>query len=422
MPVICLCYRQIMQPKSSFSLILFVLFLLGAAGLWQILNLEPEPTQSTNLDDELHSPALTPASSHSNQTPNQQASNTTNTTIKQISDIEQLIVDKEVASAIATINQRYSSLSSIELESLKRSLIFLALQQTKNEKKNTLLLTSGAFDDVEVWQLLGDAALSDDDWPLAYRAQLRASELQNDSIRLGIVLDKLSVISSHLRKTYQQNGDLIGIKNLYQDLADRHPSFARFNYELAVAMINIGELDAARPLLEALSYDLDLGRLAQQTLDQLNTAVANTQTRSDTTASLQIRPQRDDLVVPLIRVGNSFMVNSSIEQRSTRLLLDTGASITSLSSNLVSRLGLADTGRSINLSTANGITQAKLYRVNRLQIGSVVLRNMIVAEIDLSSQSGFQGLLGTDVLNQLSPKYSYLIDNQRNALIFTPSS
>jgi len=43
---------------------------------------------------------------------------------------------------------------------------------------------------------------------------------------------------------------------------------------------------------------------------------------------------------------------------------------------------------------------------------------MVIAEIEFSSNSPFQGLLGTDLLNQLDTNYSYIIDNQKNALIF----
>ena len=111
-------------------------------------------------------------------------------------------------------------------------------------------------------------------------------------------------------------------------------------------------------------------------------------------------------------------MNSTIENTSARLLLDTGASITSLSSNLVRRLKLVPTGRSIRLGTANGIANARLYRIEQLRFGSVVLQDMVVAEIDLGNNRGFQGLLGTDALNQLKPQYSYVIDNHASALIF----
>ncbi len=418
MPVICLCYRQFMQPKSFYILILTALLLLGAAGLWMINSPNSQLEEPPNKGDTLI------------QSDSQVAALANNRAIEKIAviqstdytEINRLINNAAFASAISEINKHHSRLSSAELDRLRRSLISSALMQPKSEKKRTLALISQAFDDVEIWELLGDAALSDNDWRLAYQAQLRASDLQNDPIRLERLLSKLSVSSSHLRKSYEQSDDLIGIRDLYQDLTDRHPSFSRFRYELAISMINLGETEAAKPILQALSYDLELGSLAQQTLNKLANIVADSKAgeSTNTAVSSQAPSQSNDLVVPLVRVGNSFMINSSIEQTSARLLLDTGASITSLSSTFISRLGLIDTGRSISLSTANGVTRAKLYRVKRLKIGPIVLRDMIVAEIGLSTQSSFEGLLGTDALNQLAPKYTYLIDNQKSSLIFSP--
>lgn len=417
MLAIFLCYRQFMQPNSFYSLILTALLLLGAAGLWMINSpksaLEQLPATAdsfTALDSQVVISENQPAIE---QVTTRQSTD--------YAEINRLIDTAEFASAISEINKRYSSLSSAELDDLRRTLISTALMQTKSEKKRTLSLISQAFDDVLVWELLGDAALGDNDWRLAYSAQLRASELQNDPIRLERLLSKLSVSSSHLRKSYEQSDDLIGIRDLYQDLTDRHPSFSRFRYELAISMVNLGELEAAKPILQALSYDLELGSLAQQTLDKLSGILADSEVDKETStaSSPQAQARSNDLIVPLVKVGNSFMINSSIEQSSARLLLDTGASITSLSSAFIARLGLSDTGRSISLNTANGVTRAKLYRVRRLQLGSVVLRDMIVAEIGLSSQSSFQGLLGTDALNQLAPKYTYLIDNQKSELIFS---
>ena len=273
MLVICLCYRQFMQPKSFYSLILTALLLLGAAGLWMINNPKPALDKPPTKGDALTALDSQETISTDKQIIEQDAIRQSN----DYAEISRLIDAAEFASAVSEINKRYSSLSSVELDQLRRTLISTALMQAKSEKKSTLSLISQAFDDVIVWELLGDAALADNDWRLAYRAQLRASELQNDPIRLENLLTKLSASSSHLRKSYEESDDLIGIKDLYQDLTDRHPSFARFRYELAISMINLGELNAAKPILQALSYDLELGSLAQQTLEKINSLLADSE-------------------------------------------------------------------------------------------------------------------------------------------------
>jgi len=112
------------------------------------------------------------------------------------------------------------------------------------------------------------------------------------------------------------------------------------------------------------------------------------------------------------------VVDAQIERRQTRLLLDTGASITALSRDLVSQLNLQPLNRQIRLNTANGSTTANLYRVRRLRLGNLELRDLVIADIDLGGASRFQGLLGTDALNQLRQDYDYVIDNRQKALIF----
>ena len=48
----------------------------------------------------------------------------------------------------------------------------------------------------------------------------------------------------------------------------------------------------------------------------------------------------------------------------------------------------------------------------------MTVRDLVVAEINLGNSQRFQGLLGTDLLNKVGADYSYLIDNENNALIF----
>ena len=100
------------------------------------------------------------------------------------------------------------------------------------------------------------------------------------------------------------------------------------------------------------------------------------------------------------------------------MLLDTGASITSLSAEVIQRLGLEPLGRSIQINTANGRTEAPLYRVKRISLGRFRIQDLVVAEIDLGRDNRFQGLLGTDLLNGVNQNYGYLIDNQKSELIF----
>lgn len=323
----------------------------------------------------------------------------------------------DVRQAAFAINDSYSALSSDELEQLKLEFIRQAANSNANTKTQILLAASKAFDNLEVWKPLSLAAEKSGDWKLAFDAQLRSSQLENDPIELDILLKRLVQSSSHMRAGFEKTGDQLSVKTLYQNLSDLHPHFSRFQLELAHAHARLGDSQAAKPIYDALSYDLEFGDIAQNALarlteseDQQSAAITEDQTLESSRTS--------DIIVPLIPVGSSFLVETRIDRQPSRLLLDTGASITSLSSKLIARLDLRPTGQSIRLSTANGVTSARLYRANSLSFGQLTLKNMLIAEIDLGRQSQFEGLLGTDALNQLKSQYSYVIDNQKNALIF----
>jgi len=328
--------------------------------------------------------------------------------IDKFSQIQKWLAKRQFQLASGYIDEHYSELSSSELSQIKQ----LFLDGEPNLDK--LLAASSLFDELDVWEALASAAIEQRNWNVGFKALLRASELENSSTQLEEKLASLVRVTSHLRAGLERVGDEIGIKDIYQRAYDLHPTYPRFQLELAYAQLRIGDETAAKQLLAPLLYDPELGEIASQTLARIESQ--QPEPSQEPTAASNI--QGNDIVVPLQRLGNSFFVNTSINNRSTRLLLDTGASITALSSNLISRLNLEPTGQTIQLSTANGQTSAQLYRTQKLRLGRLQLSGLVVAEIELSQGERFDGLLGTDALNQINSDYSYLIDNEENALIF----
>jgi len=412
-----------MQSKLLFYTALLSLVLLGVWGLVHINN--TDGSIKPNLAHEAHNKTAPETSSNNFESTlinNTQRVASSNIEQSSFDLIIQLVNNDQALEASNAINEQYSSLSTKELNSLKSALLRLAFRSSANSpsrKKNVLLAISTAFDDLDIWKYLGDSAVLDNDWNTAFDAFFRASELENSPEGLEDLLNKLVISSGHLRKDFEGNDDLISIKKLYRRLSDLHPNFQRFQYELAISNLALGETESAKQLLQLLVYDPELGEISTQTLARI-ASLAEAESKPKEVAAQE--PSRNirtnDIVVPLIQAGSSFLVDSTIDRKPARLLLDTGASITSLSASLIERLKLTPTGQSIRLSTANGITNARIYQVKQLQLGRLVLRDMLIAEIDLGNSQRFQGLLGTDALNQLKPKYSYLIDNQEQALIF----
>jgi len=314
------------------------------------------------------------------------------------------------------INEHYSEFSSNELENLKG--LFLRGSARSDGQIDRLRIAAKVFDDLESWDALAYTAVELKEWQTGFRALMRASELENSSPALELKLENLVKVASHLRASLEQRDDQLGVRDLYQQAYDLHPNYPRLQLELAYAHLQVNEFDKAERLLSALQYDLELGEIAQQTLAQALKANAATEEPEQLAPAPTTPSNRHDIVVALVRAGNSFFIDTAINNRQTRLLLDTGASITALSSDLIERLNLSPTGQVIKLSTANGTRQARLFRTEKLTLGRIQLTGLVVAEIGLGPNSGFEGLLGTDALNQIDSNYSYLIDNKENALIF----
>ena len=337
------------------------------------------------------------------------------------SQIDKLIIAGQYQQAIGLINDNYAQASVEDLESFKQR-VFDHGQALRNEDKlgsAIALFESYAqnFDDADAWSHLGSLAAAGKDWEKAVDALLKSSAQEYQPLAYQESLRALVRASSYLRARLEQQNDQLGILNLYKRLYDQHPNYPRFQLELAQSYLRLGETDMARPLLELLRSDLELGSLASEKLLKLNASESNTEGRratgsrpTDTTA----------IAVPLNKMGSSFILGVDLNSRRYELLLDTGASITSLSTELIRKLGLQTTGQTVSLNTANGRRTAQLYRVNTIKLGPFQIDNLIVAEIEFGGNQRIQGLVGTDLLNLLSDQYGYVIDAQKSALIFTP--
>lgn len=410
MASICLCYLLTMRLNTPFWIISALLVGLGGWGLSKIvLDQSAKNVIKTNLETSKRSKqtiSVNPTYTQQSKTGESQKPD------DELSKIQTLIKRNRPDDAANAINDSYSSLSIKDLDRLKNEFISLALSQhdKTDQQQMTLAAASKVFDDIDIWLLLSNSAAKNQDWPLAHKAQVRASQLESDSSKLDQHYKKLFFTAGKLRTGFENSGDEISINGLYSELNLLHPSVPRFQLELAFSHLRLNDTVSAEALLLNLSYDNDFGAIAQRTLDKITESIAPIKPEAPITS-------RTEIVVPLIASGSSFLINVAIDQRQTRLLLDTGASITALSKDLIATLNLKDTGNTISISTANGIKTARLYKTRRLELGRLVLQNMTIAEIDLAPNNRFQGLLGTDVLNQLGD-YNYLIDKQRSALIF----
>ena len=122
--------------------------------------------------------------------------------------------------------------------------------------------------------------------------------------------------------------------------------------------------------------------------------------------------------VPLISTNSgNFIVDATINGKvKVKLMLDTGASLMSLSPEVCRKLGIKETSNlpAIQMQTANGISQNKLIALDKVKIGD--------AEVDLVEASigkkmlGIGGLLGMSFLSNFRME----INHTESELILKP--
>lgn len=325
--------------------------------------------------------------------------------------------------ALNIFSQAHERATSADLAKLKALIISHAALQAGNSKPESVVQLlepfANDYSDLDAWRMLVDALASTEQWAKLLDALKKTNRLESENERYAANLKAMALTASNLSTEFERRSDRVAILNLYQQLYEEYPQYPRFQLELARAQLALGSDAEAVPLLQALVYDPIYGSLARQQLKLL------TQENDADLAQLEWQAEQANaeigqISVPLIRAGTSFLVDTKVEGFATRMLLDTGASITALSTTKIQGLGLAATGQKISLNTANGTTTSRLFRAESLVIGRLEFQNLIVAEIDLASGGEIDGLLGTDVLRQLGDQYSYVIDDQKNALIFRP--
>jgi tetratricopeptide (TPR) repeat protein len=116
-----------------------------------------------------------------------------------------------------------------------------------------------------------------------------------------------------------------------------------------------------------------------------------------------VLPPRDCSVKVSRRFARgAYTVAVAIDEVDSRLVVDTGASITVLGSGLVSRLGIAiDPKRSMAAVTAAGKANLPLVNIRSLRLGNRTARDLTVAVCTGCETGGAEGLLGLDVQAKL---------------------
>ena len=111
-----------------------------------------------------------------------------------------------------------------------------------------------------------------------------------------------------------------------------------------------------------------------------------------------------------------FWVRALVNGQSRRFLIDTGATFTTISEDLAdaAHVAPAPDSRPVALRTANGMVQARLGRIERLEVGNVLARDTSAV---IAPDLGGTNVLGMNFLSHLA---SWRVEGR--ILVLTPAA
>jgi clan AA aspartic protease (TIGR02281 family) len=229
----------------------------------------------------------------------------------------------------------------------------------------------------------------------AYTPELIA---QTDSAIRSAVKDYSAQLSA--RKDY------IAQLNLYKRLTELEPEYTLHFIRLAETYLALGNAVDARKALALTEHDSSVSELANDINRRIETAMA---------ADKQYAAE-----ISLQALGNQFLVAAVLNNaQNAVLLLDTGASLSIISPELLRLLGIAyqSTGRTAWFSTAGGRIKAPVVTLASLALNGVAVENIEVGVIGEFDSDPFDGLLGMNFLRH----FEFFIDQGERKLQLSPN-
>ena len=189
---------------------------------------------------------------------------------------------------------------------------------------------------------------------------------------------------------------------LYQFLILQAPDVSSYYVELAEAQIQLGDWIHAEQTLDIIRHDASFS------------AEVN-----DLVAKIELHQQEVSLSesgIALERRHGNYLVKVQLNGTTeTTLLIDTGATLTSLTPRALGRAGLSfpvdATGRAV-VNTANGQVEARIFRLEELSISGISVQNLEVLALEMDNMNDIDGLLGMNYLQH----FEFMIDQNRDKL------
>lgn len=228
--------------------------------------------------------------------------------------------------------------------------------------------------------------------------------------------EKLAVaLSSLVSKTdgqFAEQQRWIELLSFYQFLVSVDLALPSHLLRMARVYLQLGDQLSAVTLLRELISDANIGAEASALLAAMD--------KQDEPLAAPATPIES---VALLRYRNHYIAPVLVNREAAlNLIVDTGASITSLSKRSFDNLvddGLVGDFRRVGVhlfNTANGVNRGIVYRVDQFRLGDNELNDIRIAVLDFDQETGIDGLLGMNVLQH----FRFQIDQDEAALLLQP--
>lgn len=275
----------------------------------------------------------------------------------------------------------------------------LLAQQRYQEAIDLLLLIDPRS--INTWRLLAEAYAAQNNYVKATEAEIAVIALESDVLRREELLAQVRHSLLNAARTPALFGDDdIWLMSQLESLLNHSDNDGAVHLLLASLYLKHEDSYAAQYHALMAANDSAVQAQAEKILMQLN---------GDNIP--------DQLILPLVRLGNQFLVEVSIERYPARLLLDTGAALSGVTTAYATRHpDIIKAQRPIHLHTAAGVTESVLFTVDHFSLGAMQFDQHILALLPMHDSAGFDGLLGIDILG----RFDFVIDQTSLTLLLKP--
>ncbi len=147
--------------------------------------------------------------------------------------------------------------------------------------------------------------------------------------------------------------------------------------------------------------------------------LATRQENDESVSSTASSVSEHAFVMDIEQTGDHYLAPVKLNGRHSRLLVDTGASITTITSDVFAQLRQRGHYRDLGkfaLNTAGGRVEARMITLEKVEFGPFRMSNVTLMVLPEDTLTGAEGLLGMNILK----RFEFRIDQYQSALLLDP--